>query len=290
MMLGTRDAFEYSECGDCGAVQRVRPDIDLTKYYPSAYYAFAPDVSSPIFKAARSLRNWVALSNASPLRRVAQLVYPHPASDWLRLPRPSATSRILDVGCGKGVLLKQLADAGFSRLTGVDPYLPDRVEVPSSVRMIRSDLGALQGEFDLIMFHHSLEHIVDQQSTLAATARLLSPGGWCLIRVPISSSWAWEHYRESWYQLDAPRHAVLHSRRSLEELGRGAGLALQRVDFDSSEWQILWSERYRQNIAMSDSVKPFSRSERRAARQAAARLNAAETGDQLVMYFRKPGS
>jgi len=39
------------------------------------------------------------------------------------------------------------------------------------------------------------------------------PGGWCVIRIPTVSSFAWEHYREQWVQLDAPRHFFLHKVR-----------------------------------------------------------------------------
>lgn len=286
MMLGSRDAFEYSECEACGAVQRVRVEVDLTPYYPSSYYAFAESRRGLIGSVGRRLRNWLALSPGSPFRSVANWVFPHPAADWLRATSPVQTARILDVGCGKGVLLRQFADAGFTTLTGVDPFLPETRETPPAVQMLRARLEDVQGEFDLIMFHHSLEHIVDQGSAVAAAARLLAPDGWCLVRIPTVSSYAWDHYREHWYQLDAPRHVVLHSLQSIEALGASAGLMLDHIDFDSTAWQTLWSDRYRNDIAMSE-ILPFSETERGDASALASRLNGERRGDQICVYFRK---
>ena len=58
------------------------------------------------------------------------------------------------------------------------------------------------------------------QRTFSAAHDLLNKDGVLLVRVPLSSSWAWEHYRENWVQLDAPRHLYLHSVKSMEVLAR----------------------------------------------------------------------
>jgi len=104
--------------------------------------------------------------------------------------------------------------------------------------------------------------------------------------VPTVSSYAWEQYREHWFQIDAPRHFVLHSIDSLRRLGESNGLILDHLDFDSTENQILWSERYRSGIPISEG-SAFSRSARRTARAFADRLNSERRGDQVVAYFRK---
>jgi len=285
-MLGTRDSFDYAECAQCKALQRRDLTVDMTRYYPSTYYAFSATARGAAMMKIRKVRNWLAMSPVSPIRFIAKRVLAPNGATWLEIPRPTRTTRILDVGCGTGILLRQLAEAGYRNLTGVDPFLPSVVETPASVRMIRSTIEDIDGQFDYIMFHHSLEHIADQQSTIRAVARLLADEGWCLIRVPTVSSYAWEHYREHWFQVDAPRHLVLHSLDSISQLGASVGLAVARLDFDSTESQILWSERYRQGIAMSDAPRT-SRAERRAAKTTARRLNAERRGDQVAVYFRK---
>lgn len=290
MMLGTRDRFEYSECGSCGALQRLELDLDVSRYYPSTYYAFAVTPPGRARACVRAVRSRIWLSPSSPFREVLRLIWRHPMYEWVRRLHPRVSTRILDVGCGRGRLLRQLSEARYKSLTGLDPFLPPVVETPPAVRMIRARLEEIDGKFDLIMLHHALEHIPDQQSAMRAIARLLSAGGHCVIRVPTVSSYAWEHYREDWFQLDAPRHCVLHSIESLRRLGETSGLILEGLDFDSTELQILWSEQYRKDVPMTEGERVFSRGARREARALARRLNAERRGDQVAAYFRKPGA
>jgi SAM-dependent methyltransferase len=287
MMLGKRDGFQYSECVSCGALQRVALDLDLTPYYPSTYYAFAVRHRGRLSSWARAIRNRLALSSGSPAKGLINRVRPHSAYPWIKRLRPTRETRILDVGCGTGRLLRELSEAGYQSLTGLDPFLPPTVETPPAVRMIRSSLEEMDGQFDIIMLHHSLEHIPDQQLAISAIARLLPSDGRCLIRIPTVSSYAWEHYRENWFQIDAPRHLVLHSIDSLRDLGESSGLVLEHLDFDSTESQVLWSERYRDDVAMNDESPDFSRKQRRVARALARRLNSERRGDQVAAYFRK---
>jgi 2-polyprenyl-3-methyl-5-hydroxy-6-metoxy-1,4-benzoquinol methylase len=226
------------------------------------------------------------LSRQSPVRSIVNRIAPPLAAGWLDIPGLRRDSRILDVGCGNGMALRQLAEGGFTNLTGVDPFLPDTVQTPPRVRMIRGEMGDVDGQYDYIMFHHSLEHIEDQRGAIAAAAERLSRGGCLLIRVPTVSSWAWKHYREHWYQVDAPRHFVLHSVESLTQLGERAGLRVERIRFDSNETQILWSDAYARGVAMPE-ASPFSRSDVARARTEAARLNMQGQGDQIAAYFRK---
>src|SRR2546430_13408151 len=102
MMYGTRDQFEYSECASCGALQRVKLDLDLDPYYPPTYYAFAVTTPSRARAIARVIRARISLSPSSPVREIIRLMWPHPAYEWLRRLRPGASTRMLDVGCGRG--------------------------------------------------------------------------------------------------------------------------------------------------------------------------------------------
>lgn len=92
--------------------------------------------------------------------------------------------------------------------------------------MVKGTIHDIEGEFDLIMFHHSLEHMSEQRGVLARVRKLLATGGWCLIRLPVVPNDAWQEFRENWVQLDAPRHEIIHSVDSLTRLageGRRTG-------------------------------------------------------------------
>lgn len=288
MMFGMRDSFEYFQCSDCGCLQIREFPEDPSRYYPQEYYSFAPPPSGRSLEdTTRPLRVRYAFTGKGIPGRLLSLKFPYSFSGarrWISISGVSWDSRILDVGCGAGELLRDMATMGFRDLTGVDPMLAGPIETPPGVRIERSTIHDLDGAFDLIMLHHTLEHIPDQAETMRSAARLLAPGGWLLVRVPVSDSYAWSHYRENWVQLDPPRHYFLHSRRSLHLLGEGAGLRLAHVEHDSTAFQFLGSEMYRRGIPLVQGAA-FSRRENWGYRRRAAELNAAGEGDQAAFYF-----
>lgn len=295
-MFDVAGAFAYDECARCGCVQRVTPLEDPAAHYPGNYYAFAgsPRRRGPR-EALRRLRNRGVFARHPVGRLLARLAaHPvHGAATWIERAGVRRDSRILDVGCGRGDLLHDLADAGFTQLLGIDPFAPEAV-LHGDPPIRRTSLGELAATsadpFDLVMFHHALEHIDDQVGTLQAAAALLASDGRILVRVPLAGSEAWTRYREHWVQLDAPRHVVLHTVESLRLTGARAGLTLERVDFDSTAFQFGGSELYlRGQKVRDDWPTHFSREELKAFTRRATELNAEGKGDQAAFYFRRDG-
>jgi SAM-dependent methyltransferase len=279
--------FTYGECGGCGALELLNPPHDLAVHYPASYYAFNP-ARRPRWKdRVRRARNRVVLGRSGPLSSVVRRLKPHAATPWLARTRATRYSRILDVGSGNGDLLRDLALAGFRSLLGVDLYINETVNDPMGFRVIKGSLADVSGQFDLVMFHHSLEHMADPVSALAAASRLTAPGGWCLVRLPIVPSYAWEHYGVHWIQLDAPRHLWLHSIASLAHAAKPAELTLEAVQYDSTAYQFVGSEMYRRGLPLDDMWNAFSRREIRAFERRARDLNEAGQGDQASFYFRR---
>ena len=109
-----------------------------------------------------------------------------------------------------------------------------------------------------------------------------------MIRVPLCSSWAWEHYRENWVQLDPPRHICLHSLKSMELLGNQSGFTLDSVHFDSTEFQFTGSEKYLKNIPLieKEDDELFSAQELNEYKRKAEKLNRDGKGDQACFIFK----
>lgn len=291
MMYDTRQKFNYIECFCCGCLQIDDFPKDMEAYYPSNYYSFqnAEDVYEKTPK--RKTRFDESILFPSEKKRF----------DFFKkrkekrgkslfsglIGKLKKTDRILDVGCGSGRLPYALSRVGFKNLLGVDPFLEKDIRFKNGLEILKKDILDLPDsmKFDVIMFHHSLEHIKEQLKVLEKTKKLLSKNGFCLIRIPIASSWAWKHYRENWVQLDAPRHFFLHTVKSLEYLANKVGLELQDVKYDSYSFQFMGSEDYKSKLEKGVGRK-FSKKEERIYARKSALLNEFEIGDQACFYLK----
>jgi SAM-dependent methyltransferase len=270
----------------------------MSEYYPLGYYAFTTvPPRGRLLKFMLKLRNRYTLSGRGLVGKLLHRLAPPklPLGSLARLGLDRST-RVLDVGCGRGLLLNALGELGFVNLVGADPFLPGDVENGNGVTFLKTSIHEITGEFDVIMLHHAFEHVSDPGPTLKAVERLLASGGRCIIRIPTVSSYAWEHYRTNWVQLDAPRHFYIHSVESMRILAGRVGLELESIVYDSSSFQFWASEQYAADIPLVDprsySVSPrsssFTSKQIAAFEKRAAELNRTGRGDQAAFYLRKP--
>lgn len=301
MMFGWRDSFDYFECPECGCLQIAAVPDDLGRYYPAAYRAFALSdrPNSPKARVKELLRRQLALSELGRTTPIGALlktiIRRNILPRWLQYSREmlKLNSRILDVGSGSGQSLSELARFGFTDLTGVDPFIPESV-TRSGYEVLKQDLTAMRGSFEFVMLHHVLEHMPSPRAAFGELGRLLHPSGWLLVRVPVARCVAWQRYRTDWVQIDAPRHLVLYTKRSLESLAATAGLVLVKTVFDSTGFQFWGSEQYCRDIPLEDSRSVwrspphgiFTADEMQRFEAEAAALNGTGEGDQAAFFFR----
>ena len=296
-MFGTREAFPYFECADCGCVQIAEIPALLADHYPDTYFSFRGFHSLAAKRWRRIVdthRAGAALGKPSLLGSWANRVArPLDFLAWITHMQLDQSASVLDVGCGGGKLLVRMKLAGFRVCEGLDPFIPESIRYANGVIVHRQSLKefALRTEqkFDLVMFHHSLEHLPDQAVAIESANKLLSPNGWILIRVPVSDCVAFERYRESWVQLDPPRHLYLHTRRSMDSLVAPFGLRVQHSQCDSTQLQFIGSELYLRDIPLTAARKRkrvFTKEQLDVFRNETRRVNAANLGDQAVFYLR----
>ena len=302
MMFGTRERFDYLECGECGTVQIVQVP-DLTTYYPPEYLSFDSEREIDLAtnlqrRIGARLAGMRIVKGSGLLGKIVLAAKPWVATHYpTSLLEPSLNlgfrSRILDFGCGSGHLLRTLYYFGFRKLTGADAFIESDLEYPG-VRILKRELSELDGEFDLIMLHHSFEHLVDPLSAMREIHRLLADDGSCLIRMPVVSH-AWEIYGVDWVQLDPPRHLFLFTERAFKDLVRSAGFEVTKVVYDSTAFQFWGSEQYRLDIPLNDPRSPnvsggadiFTEEQMKDWAVRAEKLNRAGEGDQACFYLRK---
>ena len=129
-------------------------------------------------------RWWDPESEFRPLHQINPL-----RLNWIDSHAPLTGRRVVDIGCGGGILSESMAVRGASVL-GIDlATKPLRV---AQLHAMESGTGALTyreiaaealaleqpGSFDTVTCMEMLEHVPDPASVVAACAALAKPGGW----------------------------------------------------------------------------------------------------------------
>lgn len=127
-------------------------------------------------------RWWDPNSEFKPLHEINPL-----RLDWIESVLPLAGKKVIDVGCGGGLLSEGMAARG-AIVTGID--LSEKPLGVARLHLFESGLNvdyqlisaeamaaAHPGEFDAVTCLEMLEHVPDPASIVAACAQLVKPGG-----------------------------------------------------------------------------------------------------------------
>lgn len=206
--LDVNDRFSLLECRDCRLVATfpALSGAEIADYYPASYYGkknrrfnLLFERLIPVFRSRR--------------RRAIE--------------RFARTGRMLDVGCGRGLLPALMRARGWE-VHGVEfsdraaRHAREELHVPVFVGdFLESPYPP--GFFDVVVFWHVLEHVRDPVAALRKSRAILKPGGLLVVAVPNLESYQAGVSGRHWFHLDVPRHyhhfrlGVL--RRILEENG-----------------------------------------------------------------------
>lgn len=303
MMFGFQSRFTYFQCSVCECVQIAVTPTDMSKYYPPNYYSYSEVSTNSISSSVKfSMEQFLkqkrlnyAISGKGSIGKLFFILFPGYADLSLSKLKLKKDSRILDVGCGSGVFLNSLREIGFKNLLGIDLFIEKDLIYPNGLRIEKKPLEDVTGDWDLIMFNHSLEHMPNQQSVFDLVSNLLSPSGVCVINMPTVSSYAWRTYRTNWVQLDAPRHTLLHSISSLQMLAEKTHLQLITFFYNSTAFQFWGSKQYFKglplNSARQHAENPvfgvFSFLQTIRFSRKVKYLNLTGQGDQAAFYLKK---
>ena len=127
-------------------------------------------------------------------------------NDTLRVIRtilaPLEQRRILDIGCGRGVLLNALAELG-AKVAGIDPdpiaLMEARKTAPTAIlrQAVAENLPFVDGAMHAAIFVNSLHHVSlsAMAGAIAEAARIVEPGGDVIIVEPLPEGTFFESMR-----------------------------------------------------------------------------------------------
>jgi len=131
-------------------------------------------------------------------------------------------SRVLEIGCGRGLLLSSLSQRGH------ECHGTERSELAARRALrqvgIKIQVGALdkchfqRDYFDLVILWHVLEHLENPAETLALAGELLRVGGLLILEVPNLISLQSRLSGRHWFHLDLERHLFHFSTTGLKSL------------------------------------------------------------------------
>jgi 2-polyprenyl-3-methyl-5-hydroxy-6-metoxy-1,4-benzoquinol methylase len=133
--------------------------------------------------------------------------------------------RVLDFGCGAGALLSRLQPLVKS-IDGIEPTEAFRMFLTENGANIKKNVAGLDGEYDVILMFHVMEHLPNPVEILKQLGKRLSPKGIIYAEVPNVND-----ALVSLYNVDEAKkflfftdHLQYFSRQSLSMLVKQAGL------------------------------------------------------------------
>jgi len=137
---------------------------------------------------------------------------------------PSQT-KLMDLGCGNGTMLKVAYENGWQQCIGLDinEKYGDIYKKTDGVQFINStiegmDVTKLGQDYDCIMMWEFLEHIYDLPEVLSSIKKLLRKGGLLVVKLPnvlslatrlmreMSPTFSWKHV--SYFSADSLRYLM----------------------------------------------------------------------------------
>ena len=125
----------------------------------------------------------------------------------------SKSASVLDYGCGNGLFVRFLKEAGYTNVAGYDPYVPEWASLPT-------------GRFDCVVANDAIEHCDDVRAFVRACAERVKPGGLLYIGTADSAPVEMTDLAPHVMRLHQPFHRIILTGAMLRSLATEPGLTL----------------------------------------------------------------
>lgn len=187
--------MDYVRCNNCGRDETVlltktknvgtsgskTLDIVVCTYCGLSY--LNPQPTEEMYTQFYSTYGRKSRSVEALIREKAdQRLYPEMFSSFL-----AKTSKILDMGCGKGIFLHFLKEAGYQNLAGLE-LSRDEISFAKKTFDLVIDYGTIEEygkkDFDLVTLIALIEHFKNPKQSLEAVRKVLKDDGLLFISTP----------------------------------------------------------------------------------------------------------
>jgi SAM-dependent methyltransferase len=193
----------YARCLDCGLVHlrpRLREAEMLRLYQDGAYFSGSAELGYEDYEAEAPL-----------LRRTFERRLDE-------LARHQPRGRLLDVGCGPGLLVEAALARGYDAY-GIDAsaHAAERARETLAGRVRAGTLESLAFDepFDLITGFDVFEHLYQPRAFVRRLATLLRPGGRVALATPNYDSWLRRLLGRRTVSFKIPEHVAYYDPRTL---------------------------------------------------------------------------
>lgn len=235
--------WSLHQCSDCGtSFIDPLPDAEtLSQYYDDDYYGSGEG------KFVGGVEQGVRFFRYLRARTLRKLI---------------PKGRVLDVGCGRGMMLKFLKNWGYE-VDGIelDTVAATRAHKNLGQRIFRSlaePVALLPQKYQAICFWHSLEHLPQPGKALRTVDGLLAPGGLLVISAPHMGSLQSRLSGPLWLHLDLPRHLIHFDMNHLDAFLQTRGYQLIRHQHFSQEYNVIDTLCYLYSALGFNHLYPFN--------------------------------
>lgn len=219
--------FRLIGCQRCGFVfLDPQPDAALMDIYGEAYFRGLPGP-----EGTYNVEGWdyFAPGHLEQKRESCRT-----CMNWVE--GHAAVGRLLDVGCGLGLLLAEARSRGWT-VAGLDgsafavEYARRELSLEQVRLMDAGRLGELGDPVDAVTMLHMIEHVEDPLKLLSDVHGLLKRGGWLFLETPDIGSARARKAGADWRFIKIPEHVSYFSERSLRAFLERTGFIVVRTGY-----------------------------------------------------------
>ena len=217
--------YRIVKCKHCGFVYLdLAHEQSLTGIYQEEYFKGTFD-SEETFNVS----GW---DYFDPVHYSEVLLHSRQALDTIERFLPPG--KILDVGCGPGIFLRETLSKGWDPY-GFDisdfavQYAIEKLGLPNVKKMNVKEMNYVDNSFDVITMFHIIEHVPYPRELLERCFKILKNNGIILVETPDISSKRAERAGLEWKYLKIPEHVNYFSLKILVDLLKKIGFTHMKI-------------------------------------------------------------